>query len=83
MGSAVTFIKTFNPFLCRQKEFVRSYTNDALLLILLILLPPIIARLFSIAAPFPALFILTIFLDKCQMKSFEDIHILLKVKLFL
>ena len=44
--------------------------------------PPITARLFSIAAPFPALYILTIFLDNYQMKSFEDINILIKVKLF-
>ena len=34
------------------------------------------------SAPFPALSILTIFLDKCQMKSLEDINILIRVKLF-
>ena len=37
------------------------------------------ARLFSLAAPFPALMIL---LDKCQMKSFENINILIEVNLF-
>ena len=41
----------------------------------------ITARLFRIATPFPALSILTIFLDKHQMKSFENINILIKVKL--
>ena len=49
---------------------------------LLILFLQITARLFSIAAPLPALSILTIFQDKCQMKRFEDINILIKVKLF-
>ena len=36
---------------------------------------PIIARLFPIATPFSALSILTILLDKHQMKSFENINI--------
>ena len=31
---------------------------------------------------FTVLFILTILLDKCQMKSFKNINILIKVKLF-
>ena len=56
------------------------YTNDALSLILL---QPITARLFPIAAPFPALSILTIPLDKCQMKSFETIIIFYQSKTFL
>ena len=83
MGSAVT-IKTSNPTLCRLKEFV--YSLKIVHIVhkwrLLILFPPITTRLFSISAPFPAISILTIFLDKCQMKSFEDIKILIKVKLF-
>ena len=57
----------------------RLHTNDALSLILY---TPITAWVFSIPAPLPALSILTIFLDKCQMKSFEHINILNKVKLF-
>ena len=57
-----------------------SYTNDTLSSILF---RPITAQLFPIAAPFPALSILTIPLDKCQMKSFENINILIKVELFL
>ena len=35
-----------------------------------------------LTAPFFALSILMIFLDKCQMKSLENISILIKVKLF-
>ena len=34
--------------------------------------------LLQIAAHFPALSILTILLDKCQTKSFEDMNILIK-----
>ena len=37
---------------------------------------------FLIATPFPALSILTILLDKHQVKSFENINILIKVQLF-
>ena len=54
-------------------------TNDALLSILF---QPITAQLFPIAASFPTLSILTIPLDTCQMKSFENINILIKVTLF-
>ena len=54
-------------------------TNDALSAILF---QPITARLFPIATPFPTLSILTILLDKQLMKSFENINILIKVKLF-
>ena len=43
---------------------------------------PITARFFPITAAFPALFILTISLDKRQVKSFENINILIEVKLF-
>ena len=50
--------------------------------ILAILFQPITARLFPIAIPFPALSVLTILLDKQLMKSFENINILIKVKLF-
>ena len=39
-------------------------------------------QLFSIDAPFPALSVLMVFPDKCQMISFKDINILMKVKLF-
>ena len=55
----------------------RLYTYDALSSILFW---PITAWLFPIVAPFPELSILTIPLDKCQMKSFENINILIKVK---
>ena len=34
------------------------------------------------AAPFPALSILTIPIDKCQIENFENISILIKVKFF-
>ena len=37
---------------------------------------------FPICAPFSVLSILTILLDKCHMKSFENIKILIKVKVF-
>ena len=53
-------------------SFERLYTNDA----------PITVRLFPIATAFPALSILTIPLDKCQIKSFENISILIEVILF-
>ena len=43
---------------------------------------PITARLFPIATPFPVRSILTILLDKQLLKSFENINILIKVKLF-
>ena len=43
---------------------------------------PITAPLFPIAIPFPALSILTILLDKQLIKSFKNINILIKVKLF-
>ena len=46
------------------------------------LFQPISAWLFPIATSFPALSILTILLDKHQIKSFENINILIKVKLF-
>ena len=36
----------------------------------------------AIATLFPALSNVTIFYDKCQMKSFQNINILIKVKLF-
>ena len=81
----VTFIQTSNHALCRQKEFVYSlktvqlYKNDTFVLILF---PPVTARLFSVAAPFLAFSILTILLDKCQMKSFENINTLIEIKLF-
>ena len=52
--------------------------NDALSAILF---QPITVRLFPIAIPFPVLSILTILLDKQLMKSFENINILIKVKL--
>ena len=45
----------------------------------LILFPLIFAWPFSIASPFAALSIPTIFLHKCQIKSFKDINILIKV----
>ena len=47
-----------------------------------ILFQPITARLFPIATPFPALFILTILFDEHQIKSFKHINILIKVQLF-
>ena len=78
----VTFIETSYPALCRQKEFVlnlkvahkcRSFINP---------FPVNHARLFPIAASFPALSILTISVDKCQSKSSENVNILIKVILF-
>ena len=51
---------------------LRLHTNDILLLTLF---QPITAWLFSIAACFLVLSMLTILLDRCQMKSFEDINI--------
>ena len=75
MGLAVTFIKTSNPTLCQQKEFVYSLKIAHKQCSLIDPFPtkPITTRLFSRAATFPALSILTIFLDKCQMISFKDI----------
>ena len=55
------------------------YTNDALSSILF---QPITAQLFTIATSFLALSLLTILLDKRQMKSFKNINISIKVKLF-
>ena len=55
----------------------RLYANKALTSILF---QPITAWLFPIAAPFPVLSILTIPLDKCHTKSFENIDFLIKVK---
>ena len=57
----------------------RLYTNDALSSILF---RPVTTQLFRIAAPFPMFSILTILLDKCQMKSFKNINILIEVILF-
>ena len=61
------FIKTSNPFLCRQTNLIiaeRLYTNDDLSLVFFL---PITARFFDInSRSFPALSILTILLDKCQ-----------------
>ena len=76
----VTFIETSNSALCRQKECMYSlkYTND---IISLILFQLITAHFFSIAAPFFAFSILTILLDKYQMKSVENVNILVKIKL--
>ena len=50
-----------------------------------LLINPFPANLYSafpIGAPFSALSILTILLHKCHMKSFENINISMKVKLF-
>ena len=77
MDSAVTFIKTSNPASAdKENSFTakRLFTNDALSLILFL---AITVRLFSTAASLPAFSIPTIFLDKCQMKSFEDINIVI------
>ena len=78
----VTFIKTSNPPSADKNNSCaaeRLYTHDALSLIHF---SSITDRLFSTYTRFSALSILTIFLDKCQMKSFEDINILIKVKVF-
>ena len=76
-----TFVKTSNPALRRQKEFLYSlkvlHNIDAFRLILF---SPNTARFFSTVASFPALSILTILLDKCQMKSFQNIDV--KVNFF-
>ena len=63
-----TFIKTFNPVRCQQKKL----TNDAPSLVFF---GAMTARLFPamlMDSPFPALSILTILLDQCQTKSFEE-----------
>ena len=78
----VTFIKASYSTLCQQKELVYSlkmvHKRRSLISILF---QPITARLFSIVAPFPVLSILMILLDKCKVKSFQNINILIKVKL--
>ena len=56
----------------------RLYTNDTFSSILF---QPITAWLFPIGAPLHALSILTIPVDKSQMKSFKNTNILIKVKL--
>ena len=72
----VTFIKTSNRAFCWQKEFVLNLHKWCTFI------DPFTANhcsLFLIAAPFLALSILMIFLDKCQMKSFENINLLIKL----
>ena len=78
----VTFIKTSNLALCRQKELVYSLRVVHNWRSLIGTLPENHYWLFSIAAPFPATSIQTILLDKCHLKSFEDIIVLIKMKLF-
>ena len=78
----VTFIKTSNLALCRQKELVYSWRIVHKWRSLIGTLPGNHYWLFSIAASFPATSILTILLDKCYLKSFEDIIVLIKMKLF-
>ena len=80
------FIWVEERFFVEKKKFFEKffekkllYTNDALSAIFF---QPITARLFLIAVHFSALSILTILRDKQLMKSFENINILIKVKLF-
>ena len=47
------------------------------------LFQPTTARLFPTASPFPALSVMTILFDKRQMKSIENINILIELKLLL
>ena len=82
MGRADTFIQTSNPALCWQKQFVYSLK--------------IIHKWRSLIDPFPTSHCFAFFhtrsfssalysedfFDKCLMKSFEDMNILMKVKLF-
>ena len=76
-----TFIKTSNPILGRQKEFVYNLkicmfplscesTAQGFAVTLIDFLP-ITARLLYKYSAFSGLSILTILLDKCQTKSFE------------
>ena len=71
----VTLIKTSHPALCRQIKFVLNLK--------------VVHKRRSLIDPFPAnhcplppLSILMIPLDKCQIKSFNDNNILIKVELF-
>ena len=61
-------MKTFNPALCLQQEIVFSLK--------------IVHKWCSLIDSFPVLSILSILLDKGQIKSFEDINILIKIELF-
>ena len=75
-----TFIKTFNPTLCRQKEFVYSLKIVIMTLSCWSFFSQSRLDFFlKIAAPFPALSILTILIDYCHTKScFEAMNILIK-----
>ena len=78
----VTFIKTSNLALCRQTELVYSLRIVHKWRSLIGTLPGNHYWLFSAAAPFPATSILTILLDKCHVKSFDEINIWLKWNFF-
>ena len=70
------FWKTFSalfPSICFWSHFYQSFKPRPLLT----------KRIFPTAIPFPALSILTILFDKQLMKSFENINILIKVKLLI
>ena len=79
----VTFIKTSTLTLCRQKEFLYSLK---IVHKWRSIIDPFLANhcsAFSYSRSFScSLSLLTILLDKCQMKSFENINISIKVKLF-
>ena len=71
------FIKT-NPALCRQKR-IQVQLKDCTLMALSHWSFSSQSQLsFFLYAHFPALSVLTILLDKCQMKNFEDVNILIK-----
>ena len=69
--------KLYTNSFCRQRAGVRSFDESYF--------PANHGSAFSCKQPphFPALSILTILLDKCQTKNFEDINILIKAETFL
>ena len=76
------FYKTSNPALCWQKEFLYSPTVEHKWRSLSNPFPANHCSAFSYSHSFSSLSILTILLDKQLMKSFVNINILIKVKLF-
>ena len=78
----ILFIKTSNPALCRQKEFVLNLKVVYKWCSLIDPFPANHCLAFSNSRPFSVLSILTIPLDKCYVKSFENINTWIKVKLY-
>ena len=78
----VTSIKTFNPALCRFRIRFQDKNCTQMMLSYQSFSSQSLLGFFPIAALFPALSIVKIPLDKCQMKLSENINILIKVTLF-